>query len=70
MYVGEFKYGKKNGFGKMFFPNGEVYIGHFLNSKIHGKGTIYYPDSTKYEGVFEYGKPVDTHGKVEMPSIY
>ena len=40
-YKGEFKEGKKDGFGKEIYINGEYYIGNFKNDLKNGKGKIF-----------------------------
>ncbi len=38
VYVGEFKDGKKDGFGRVLFHNGDTYIGHWSNDTFAGHG--------------------------------
>ena len=40
-YKGEFKVGKKDGYGKEIYVNGEYYIGNFKNDLKNGKGKIF-----------------------------
>ncbi len=39
IYIGEFKDGKKEGFGRAEFYNGDVYVGQWKNDSIEGNGT-------------------------------
>lgn len=41
MYIGNFKEGKKDGFGKEIYMNGEYYVGYFKNDLKNGKGKIF-----------------------------
>ena len=59
-YVGEFKDGKYNGFGK-FYKNGFlVYEGNHINNIREGKGSYYYNEGSKYEGDFKNNLPHGT----------
>lgn len=64
-YNGQFKKGKKHGFGKEYLQN-NLYIGHFKSGKRHGQGLEYTnsPSSIEliYNGCWERGKRVK--GKV------
>lgn len=40
-YEGEFKNGKMNGFGTIYFENGDKYRGFFKDGLIHGEGSYY-----------------------------
>ena len=52
-YNSDFVNGKKEGFGKCIWENGEYYQGQWKNDKNHGKGIIYYKNGNiKYEGEF------------------
>ena len=62
-YEGELKDGKKEGYGKFIWTNGEYYIGQWVNDEREGKGILYYNNNKiKYEGEFKknefngYGK--------------
>lgn len=48
-YYGEYKDGKKDGFGKLIASEG-VYEGEFKDGKKHGKGKMTYTDGGTYEG--------------------
>jgi len=41
-YEGKYADGKKNGLGKMTFPNGDVYFGEWKDNKMDGEGTYTY----------------------------
>ncbi len=38
IYIGEFRDGKKEGFGRAEFYNGDVYVGHWKNDTFEGSG--------------------------------
>ena len=42
IFEGMFKNGQMNGFGRMFYANGDVYMGEFKDHKLHGKGEYLY----------------------------
>lgn len=50
-YVGEFKDGKKHGYGVKTWPNGEQYIGQFANDAKNGFGVYKWaPQASRYTG--------------------
>ena len=49
-YFGQFKNGKREGYGIMYFPDGGRYEGHWENDLAHGKGIEYYKNGDRYEG--------------------
>ena len=51
-YIGQFKNGKREGYGIMFFPDGGRYEGNWENDLAHGKGIEYYKDGDRYEGEY------------------
>ena len=58
-FEGEYKDGKKSGYGKVFYNNGILgYEGELLNDKPNGKGKEYYYGNgvLKYEGHYLNGK--------------
>ena len=69
---------KKNGFGKEYYPTGEIeYEGGFLNGKRSGKGKQYYTTGIiEYEGEYlngiinGYGKKYDYHGNFVYEGEY
>ena len=40
-YVGEYKNGKKSGWGTAFFRDGRKYVGDFYENAFHGEGTLF-----------------------------
>ena len=55
IYVGQFKYGIKNGRGLQIYATGDVYAGEFIESLPDGKGAIYTASGQKIEGIFKNG---------------
>ena len=51
-YIGQFKNGKREGYGIMFFPDGGRYEGNWENDLAHGKGIEYYNNGDRYEGEY------------------
>ena len=49
-YIGQFKNGKREGYGIMYFPDGGRYEGKWENDLAHGKGIEYYQNGDRYEG--------------------
>ena len=49
MYIGEFSMGRKEGYGKIEFENGE-YSGTWFNNRMHGQGKQILKDGCKYYG--------------------
>ena len=56
-YEGEFKEGKKHGFGTYTFHEGSKYEGEYKDGEYHGQGTFTFTDGSKYEGEWKDGKP-------------
>ena len=55
-YIGEFKNGKKNGFGKTFSEKNIIYKGSWKNDLYHGKGVLFDKyDDIIYEGCWKNG---------------
>ena len=52
-YVGEWKDGKREGYGKFYYSNGNIYEGQWKNNQKEGFGIFYYQDRTKYIGSFK-----------------
>jgi hypothetical protein len=51
-YTGEYKAGKRDGFGKAVLRNGKIYEGTFQDGKMHGHG-VYQTKTTTYAGDFQ-----------------
>jgi hypothetical protein len=56
LYDGNFLYGKRNGFGKMIYCDGDIYEGEWIDNEIKGKGIYSYKNGEKLDGVFLNGK--------------
>ena len=52
-YIGEWKDGKREGFGIMFYFNGEEFIGFWKNNKKNGFGIFYFIDRSYIKCIFE-----------------
>ncbi len=52
-YIGEWKAGKREGFGIMFYFNGEEFIGFWKNNKKNGFGIFYFIDRSYIKCIFE-----------------
>ena len=52
-YVGQWKDGKREGYGKFFYSNGSIYEGYWKNDKKEGFGILYVYDRNKIIGVFK-----------------
>jgi hypothetical protein len=52
-YAGEYKDGKRNGFGTYTYANGGKYVGEFKNNKFNGQGTWTHSSGDKYVGEFK-----------------
>ncbi len=53
IYIGEFKKGVADGYGRLFQRNGQWYIGYFKNNKKDGEGEIHFSDGSFYIGNFK-----------------
>lgn len=53
IYIGEFKKGVADGYGRLFMRTGEWYIGYFKNNKKEGEGEIHFVDGSFYIGNFK-----------------
>lgn len=62
--------GKREGYGKMYIPNGSIFEGFFKDNKMQGRGRMLNIDGYVYEGDFHnsqacgYGKLVSLDGTV------
>ncbi|MDD4172567.1 MAG: hypothetical protein PHQ94_10050 [Syntrophomonas sp.] len=55
-YVGQTENGKPHGWGKAYFPNGQMYEGEWKDGKMHGLAKEFYVDGIlKYEGEYKDG---------------
>ncbi len=52
-FVGEWRNGAPNGFGKLNYENGDKYIGDFKDDKKSGQGTLTQKNGSKYVGEFK-----------------
>lgn len=52
-YKGNWKEGKKHGYGLLNYASGEKYEGNFKNDQMHGVGTYHYSDGSVYNGEWE-----------------
>jgi len=57
-YDGEVLLGKKNGFGKMEYPNNTIYEGRWKNNKRHGIGSMYYNSGKVATGRWRNDEPI------------
>ncbi|XP_059516970.1 MORN repeat-containing protein 4 isoform X2 [Myotis daubentonii] len=55
-YHGEWKEGRRHGFGQLMFADGGTYLGHFENGLFCGFGVLTFSDGSRYEGEFAQGK--------------
>ena len=55
-YDGNWKDGKRNGFGSMYYNNGEKYIGYWKNDKRNGLGSMHYNNGNTYNGNWKDNK--------------
>ncbi|XP_025736715.1 MORN repeat-containing protein 4 isoform X1 [Callorhinus ursinus] len=55
-YRGEWKEGRRHGFGQLLFADGGIYLGHFENGLFNGFGVLTFSDGSRYEGEFAQGK--------------
>lgn len=56
-YTGEFKGGKMQGRGIMYYAKGGKYIGEWLNGRRHGEGEWFQANGNIYQGHFENDRP-------------
>jgi hypothetical protein len=50
MYEGEYKCGKKHGYGKYVRPEKSCYRGDFVENMIQGEGEYEWRDGRRYKG--------------------
>ncbi|XP_046390944.1 MORN repeat-containing protein 3-like [Ischnura elegans] len=56
-YVGDWKFGKRDGYGRQIYENGDVYIGNWSEGKCSGHGRMWYKNGDFYEGDWINNKP-------------
>jgi len=62
-YVGEYKYGKRNGQGTYTWADGQdasKYTGEFKDNKMHGQGKLVYADGSIDEGEWKDGEFIES----------
>lgn len=59
IYYGEFKNGKRDGYGRLARPAGFFYEGVFKDGYPEGVGTMFFSAAFVFKGTFHLGKPVD-----------
>jgi hypothetical protein len=55
-YIGHWKNDEINGFGRYFYPNGNIYEGEWQDNLRHGKGLMIYNDGSIENGIWEDDK--------------
>jgi hypothetical protein len=65
-YVGQWKDGKRDGYGKFFYSNGNIYEGYWKNNKKEGFGILCFQDRTKYIGNFKDDIMIDNLPKEQL----
>ena len=68
-YIGEWKDGKREGYGKFFYSNGSIYEGYWKNNKKEGYGIFTFQDRTKYIGNFKEDIMIDNLPKDQVNSL-
>lgn len=58
-YYGNFKNGKRDGYGRLARPAGFFYEGEFKDGYPEGVGTMFFSDNFIFKGTFHLGKPQD-----------
>jgi len=59
-YLGEWKVGKRHGFGIHKFSNGDMYEGDWKNGSFHDRGKYTYANGDQFCGIWEAG--IKAHG--------
>ena len=49
-YFGQWQSGMRNGYGKLFFPDGSYYSGNFRNDRAEGQGRLHHTNGDYYKG--------------------
>lgn len=61
VYVGEYRGGKRNGFGRWTSPRGTQHVGNWINDQANGLGVTYDPEGQILEsGLFSEGKLIES----------
>ena len=68
-YIGEWKDGKRDGYGKFFYSNGSMYEGYWKNNKKEGFGIFIFQDRTKYIGNFKDDIMIDNLSKEQLATM-
>ena len=68
-YIGEWKDGKREGYGKFFYSNGNIYEGYWKNNKKEGYGIFTFQDRTQYIGNFKEDIMIDNLPKEKVNSL-
>ena len=55
-YVGDYRKGKRHGFGAYSFPNGDRYLGQCNSDMPHGYGVYMFASGQVYEGQWKFGR--------------
>jgi hypothetical protein len=55
-YTGEFRNGRRHGFGEMVSPTGARYVGEFRDGQAEGRGVYIFPSGARYVGEFIAGR--------------
>lgn len=63
IYMGQWKDGKRHGYGELYWPDGSYYIGCWSNDEFDIKGELFYDENT-YTGHFKGGK-FEGHGTLQ-----
>ena len=50
IYIGQKRNGKKEGYGILYWANGNRYEGEWKNGKKEGYGILYWANGDRYEG--------------------
>merc|ERR550537_52977 len=55
-YLGEWRHGRREGFGVAHYASGEAYEGDWKEGQFHNRGTYYYCTGDKFNGVWDKGQ--------------
>lgn len=68
IYHGEWINNKPDGFGRVFFPNGEYFEGEFMEGKAKGEGRYFYNNDAFFEGKIDDNK-AEGEGRYESKDV-